>query len=836
MYLIFAVLMGKLGEILRPILVVTIIVCTMVWSNAHFEAGIRGVADAATVKPENCLMGFMNPNFIWKGAHTIPYTCPQDVNINCLQYTGRPSDYGQPTPHGPYQITIVNYEEEVLLNACNIGHIVRRWTIQTTFGTGTCTQRIFVHGVGNFGSQHIIWPKDYDLGNCIGSVHPNDLPFEFARPRWQANGCTMLGTSYQDHVVIVGGGGCKKILRTWRVIDWCTYQANVPNSPGIWTHVQIIKLNDLEAPEILFCPEDVTVSSGNNCQGTQVNLDKLIASDNCTANPIVSNNRNAGGADASGFYPLGTTRVIFTVRDDCGNSATCDVQVTVRDLIKPTPIAHHGLTGVLMDTPNGPRLVVNAALFNRGSYDNCTPQGALRFEIEPNTFDCENLGRNDIRFIVYDESGNSDWVYTYIIIQENMGMCPDSLGGMVSGLVMSEGGFLFQGLNVGVETGVSRNLVTDQFGRYQIRGLRRNEDIEIQPCQKGSLMSGVDIRDLVRLRQHITGELPLTSHYRWLAADINQSGTVDMMDFHQLRLMLLLGLDSLPGLMPWKYIDKSLDLNDPEILCNIKDRSGASISNHGRHTRRIDFVAVKMGDLDGSYVRELRLQSRNAEDFHLMMPNITFLAGQLIRVPIFLKSDRSLEGLHLEWPINNTAIEVLQLESRHKGIQMDWVVTEQNKLSIIADGPMYQDLIRHEAFLILTLKSKTSGTLFKDAFLLDQANVIATGTDLELNELLGSIIENHAVEVENAEVNHLSVFPNPTSDFCTLVFQADRDGISTLRLTDLSGKLLDVQNLKVRQGENEIRYQLPRDLTSGVYILQVDTQVQTLNKKLIVRR
>jgi hypothetical protein len=44
---------------------------------------------------------------------------------------------------------------------------------------------------------------------------------------------------------------------------------------------------------------------------------------------------NAGGADASGTYPLGTTVVTFTATDGAGNVVSCSTSITVADTTPP---------------------------------------------------------------------------------------------------------------------------------------------------------------------------------------------------------------------------------------------------------------------------------------------------------------------------------------------------------------------------------------------------------------------------------------------------------------------------------------------------------------------
>jgi len=84
----------------------------------------------------------------------------------------------------------------------------------------------------------------------------------------------------------------------------------------------------------LTCPADVTVSVVS--APANVSIPLATASDACTGSPTIINSFNAGGADASGLYPAGTTVVTFTATDECGNESTCTVNVTVGTCTPPT--------------------------------------------------------------------------------------------------------------------------------------------------------------------------------------------------------------------------------------------------------------------------------------------------------------------------------------------------------------------------------------------------------------------------------------------------------------------------------------------------------------------
>ena len=82
---------------------------------------------------------------------------------------------------------------------------------------------------------------------------------------------------------------------------------------------------DAEAPVILECAPARSVSADEGlCNASQIDLGSLSAEDNCDDNLEISNN-------APEVFPVGITEVIWTVKDDAGNTATCIQLVTITD-------------------------------------------------------------------------------------------------------------------------------------------------------------------------------------------------------------------------------------------------------------------------------------------------------------------------------------------------------------------------------------------------------------------------------------------------------------------------------------------------------------------------
>lgn len=86
-------------------------------------------------------------------------------------------------------------------------------------------------------------------------------------------------------------------------------------------------------PPVLSCPTVASVE----CAGLAGAAVPVVAtaSDTCAGTVVVSNDHTAGGADASGTYPLGTTTVHFSTVDPSGNPAGCSTPVRVQDTTPP---------------------------------------------------------------------------------------------------------------------------------------------------------------------------------------------------------------------------------------------------------------------------------------------------------------------------------------------------------------------------------------------------------------------------------------------------------------------------------------------------------------------
>lgn len=87
--------------------------------------------------------------------------------------------------------------------------------------------------------------------------------------------------------------------------------------------------------QILACPGVVNAACAAG--GTGWADLRILGSSKC-GGEVITNDRTPGGADASGFYPVGTTTVTFTLVDVAGFTSSCSTDIVVQDDTSPPVI------------------------------------------------------------------------------------------------------------------------------------------------------------------------------------------------------------------------------------------------------------------------------------------------------------------------------------------------------------------------------------------------------------------------------------------------------------------------------------------------------------------
>ena len=92
-----------------------------------------------------------------------------------------------------------------------------------------------------------------------------------------------------------------------------------------------VNIVDSELPSIQ-CPSSVVMDNDANVCGAAVSYSLPSGSDNCPSSTISLTQ----GFNSGSVFPVGTTRVRFTIEDTTLQSSTCEFNVTIRDSQPPS--------------------------------------------------------------------------------------------------------------------------------------------------------------------------------------------------------------------------------------------------------------------------------------------------------------------------------------------------------------------------------------------------------------------------------------------------------------------------------------------------------------------
>jgi len=801
-------------------------------------------------------------------ATNINLDCDEDYTDRTL--TGVPNGGSDECNNGivvgPDMFALGGFDE-----ACGIGTIIR--TVRVTDLDGnlikTCSQNINFDEDDNpavLEQGDYTFPADVTVDLCSASfsLDPSVTGLPTTNKQF---GCTNIAISYKDSSPFVSNadGVCYKIQRVWTVLDWCRYD---PSNPGQFSDIgtqEIVVKNDT-SPSIV-CPTGTVefVAEAGSCEA-QVDID-VEASTTCTS-PLGSSytfdafsdgtiDENGTGLTLSGVYPVGTHKVTFRVTNDCGAApATCTVTFKVTGDKPPTPIC---LASVVWPLGQNGMTEVWASDFNFKSEGGCEGDDDLIFSfLAPNevgypetsrTYTCDDIVNGvatALPIIVYviDESGAFSSCFTELILQDTQDQCTDAAGSRatVEGSVLTEHNEPVENVMVEMMNMTMQEDVMDMTsvsGGFAFEELSFYMDYSLQPINDTDYLNGVSTLDLVHIQRHILGQTQLDSPYKIIAADVDNSSSITAIDLIQLRKLILGIYDELPQNDSWTFVPKGHEFFDEQMPWNSPNR--INLSSLYISEMDADFVAVKIGDVNGSAVVNLDgatdLEKRSNNKVFLSTDNMSYKAGELVAVPLRVDKSADIAGIQftLEFDADNLLFE---------GIDNGVVHVEQNNFALLNnyDGVMTFSLDDQQGIsltnedLLFTVyfEAKQSSSVSEDI------NLSSKVTKAEAYTLDSEVLDiNFVTRILTADGSYdgLEVFqnePNPFSNETTIAFYIPETQNVNLTVYNAAGKVLVQESNTYKSGMNEFRLTSDQLTADGILIYRIESESSSITKKMIL--
>ncbi|TNE61586.1 MAG: T9SS type A sorting domain-containing protein [Bacteroidetes bacterium] len=545
--------------------------------------------------------------------------------------------------------------------------------------------------------------------------------------------------------------------------------------------------------------------------------------------------------------PYGKHKIKWFVSDGCGNEGFCEYTFEVKDCKKPTVVCINGLSINIM--PTG-MISLNDIDFLQYTEDNCTPSNKLvtairrsgagtGFPTNPDgspqksvTFTCDDLGTQLVELWSMDLAGNADYCETYVIIQDNMGVCgPAGSNATVAGALKTEKQDGLMDANVEIVGTPPNGLppfatfdMTDNDGVYAFaNALPISSSYTLTPTKDNDPLNGVSTFDLVLINKHILGLEPLNTPYKMIAADANNSRSITTFDIVEFRKLILGLYTQLPSNSSWRFVDEAYVFPNPSNPFQDIFPETISVADVQNNQFQENFVSVKIGDVNGNAIANLQsTEDRSAGTVYFDLEDRMVQAGETVLVACSpaealagYQFTLQYEGLQLEAVLpgegcttDNFAVFAAEQTltasvEKSAGFSLRFRATRNGELSRLLH--LSSRITKAEAY-------KASGELFDVAFRFNGADgTIVTDTGFEL-------LQNR---------------PNPVRSTTEIMFNLPEASEATLTISNAEGRILKVVNGNFAKGLNTVTVNR-NELSAGILFYQLDTPTHSATKKMIV--
>ena len=546
--------------------------------------------------------------------------------------------------------------------------------------------------------------------------------------------------------------------------------------------------------------------------------------------------------------PYGTHKIKWFISDKCGNNRECEYTFIVKDCKKPTVVCLNGLSVNIMQTG---MISMWATDFLKETFDNCTPADQIKigirrsgagtgFPFAPNgvdgiqevSFTCADLGTQLVELWAIDKAGNADFCETYLLVQDNMGVCaPPGDKASVSGFLKTEDDNPLEGAMVDLQgqhpnlPPVSMSQMSDVQGGYVFSSaVPMSGSFTVTPEFDHNHLNGVTTYDLVLINRHILGQELIDSPYKLIAADANKSGTITTFDIVEIRKMILGIYNELPNNTSWRFVEKAFVFQNPQNPWdpNVPAfKEHIAVDNVQANYWGKDFVAIKIGDINDSAVPNALAPAddRSAGAYFFDTDNREVKTGEIFDVRI----KGAEKALGYQFTLNFKGLELVELIPG-EGMKTDNFAVFAQAITTSVDGEANEFTLRFRA-----TRNGSLSELLKVSSAITKAEAYSPAgqrLDVALRFNGQTLVNGPAFELfQNT--------PNPVSAQTQITFNLPQAGEATLTISTVDGRIVKRITADYPQGLNTVTLSR-NDLESGVLFYQIEAFNQSAVKRMIV--
>jgi len=373
--------------------------------------------------------------------------------------------------------------------------------------------------------------------------------------------------------------------------------------------------------------------------------------------------------------------------------------------------------------------------------------------------------------------------------------------------------------------GLQQHTLSDAQGAYGFKNLLQGEVYTITPIFSKQHRNGVNVADLIVLRQHVLAQKTLGEKSLFIAGDVDNNKALGLMDLVQIQRLILGEIDSFSGVHSWRFVANTYLQDAGRAWTNLPYDFQAELNTA---ELKVDFTGIKLGDLTRS------AQLRSGETLPLSTPDKRFTTGQLLQ-SVFSMNAQHLEGFQLEFDYNAQVLSFEGLSQFSDVYKLIYFTPKPGKLSILVylQPQARAGMTDAELQFNLLFKALKEGTLAENLRInTDRISAIALSAGYEMPLSLHFSGKEEDFGVQNW--SH-QVVPNPASHAANLSIWAPTAQVLDLKIMDINGRIVETITLSCQGGENFIPLNMQRLSSNGLYYYSLQSKDLLLSGKFVVQ-
>jgi len=334
------------------------------------------------------------------------------------------------------------------------------------------------------------------------------------------------------------------------------------------------------------------------------------------------------------------------------------------------------------------------------------------------------------------------------------------------------------------------------------------------------------------MQKHILGLQTFDSPYDYIAADVNQSGSVTAFDMVITRQLILNIITSFPNNESWKFVNMAYPMNAPNPLADgyQQEHTITAIDENVS----LDFMAVKVGDVNGNAKPNGLLASEDRSfngtlDFHVQDQEVQ--AGKSYLVHFNLSNPTKIEGYQF-----TLAYDGLSFENWEGGLVQEsyfgYTLAKRGMLTTSWNKQGNTKLPEASSLFTLRFTAQKDG-LLSEMLTINSSITQAEGYTSEADLLAVDLIFDES-KFSDKTFDLYQNRPNPFSESTEVSFYLSEASATTFTIMDMAGKVLKTMKGDYGKGTHTITLE-KRDLpASGLLYYQLESSAGKMTKTMLI--